>query len=196
MVEQNHYAVGMKTENHLPVLQKNNHQILPVILQIQPVNNNVTTMHLKNSGVGNKAQELSNQQKVAPRNNEYLLHQQRNSYKFILCRHNNIFVLLGPSPIGSVASEINNMPAVKVAKSNIASTSSATASLPPLMTTFDLPANSDNWQNLNLKKLVINVPKIKVSNADQQQLMNIDLEKYGIDKGSGDMFSLMKEDGE
>lgn len=90
------------------------------------------------------------------------------------------------------------MPAIKVAlaKNNVASTSGATPSLPPLMTTFDLPTNSDNWQNFNLKKVVINVPKIKVSNADQQQLMNIDLEKYGIDKNSGDMFSLMKEDGE
>ena len=37
VVEQNHYAVGMKAENHLPVLQKNNHQTSPVILQILPV---------------------------------------------------------------------------------------------------------------------------------------------------------------
>lgn len=82
IVEQNHYATGMKAENHLPVLQKNNHQNSPVVLQIQsPINNN-TVQHLKISANGNKAQELSNQQKVAPRNNEYLQQQQRKLINF------------------------------------------------------------------------------------------------------------------
>lgn len=78
-----------------------------------------------------------------------------------------------------------------------ASSSSAATTL-PLLTTFDLPAAGvlDNIQNLNLKKIVINVAKIKVTEEEQKKMLEIRQENIKSESASNstDMFSLMKED--
>lgn len=82
----------------------------------------------------------------------------------------------------------------------VASSSSSNSTTLPLLSTIDLPAAGtlDNMQNLSLKKIVINVPKIKVSAEDQKKMMefreeNIQPESSGANCVD-DWFSQMKED--
>lgn len=65
---------------------------------------------------------------------------------------------------------------------------------PPLLTTFELPASG--MLDLNLKKIVINVPKIKVSLEEQKKMLELKSENIQPESNCLDMFSQMKADGE